>query len=176
MACLLTTGRGEPCNDAIGGLKALYLFDFVEDSFTITAGEATALNADVTSVYEYDLVADGNTLVETFTGDRNAGTSIYEQVITASLKKQTKDSANELALIVKSRPVAVVKDRMGNYKVVGISDGNTATGSIESGGAKAEFNGYSLTLTATETNPAPYLDSATVTAFEAVISATKISA
>ena len=35
MACLLTTGRTEPCRDAIGGLKALYLFDFIEDSFTV---------------------------------------------------------------------------------------------------------------------------------------------
>lgn len=175
MACVLTTGRGEPCSDAIGGLKTLYLIDFIEDSFTVSAGEATALNVGVTVAYEYDLLADGNTLVETFTEDRNAGTSTYEQVLTVALKKQSKDSANELNLIVKGRPVAVVKDRMGNYKVVGISDGTVATGAIESGGAKAEFNGYNLTLTATETDPAPYLDSATVTAFEAIVSGTKLT-
>lgn len=175
MACVLTTGRTEPCSDAIGGLKKLYLFDFVEDSFTVTAGEATAIDAGVTTVFEYELLADGNTLVETFTEDRNAGTSIYEQVLTVALKKQTKDSANELALIVKARPVAVVLDRQGNYKVVGISDGTVATGSIESGGAKGEFNGYNLTLTATETAPAPYLDSATVTAFLLLVSGTQIN-
>ena len=42
MACNLTSGRTEPCRDAIGGLKAIYLLDFVEDSFTVAAGEATA--------------------------------------------------------------------------------------------------------------------------------------
>lgn len=175
MACLLTTGRTEPCSDAIGGLKKLYLVDFVEDSFTITAGEATAIDAAVTVAYEYELLADGNTLVETFTEDRNAGTSIYEQVLTVALKKQDKDTANELALIVKSRPIAIVLDRMGNYKVVGISDGTVASGDIQSGGAKAEFNGYNLTLTATETLPAPSLDAATETAFLLLVSATQIN-
>jgi hypothetical protein len=175
MACLLTTGRTEPCSDAIGGLKKLYLVDFVEDSFTITAGEATAIDAAVTVAYEYELLADGNTLVETFTEDRNAGTSIYEQVLTVALKKQDKDTANELALIVKSRPIAIVLDRMGNYKVVGISDGTVASGDIQSGGAKAEFNGYNLTLTATETLPAPSLDAATETAFLLLVSGTQIN-
>lgn len=175
MACVLTTGRTEPCSDAIGGLKKLYLIDFQEDSFTITAGEATAMDVGVTAAYEYELLADGNTLVETFTEDRNAGTSIYEQVLTLALKKQGKDTANELALIVKARPIAIVLDRMGNYRIVGISDGTVATGSIESGGAKGEFNGYNITLTATEVLPAPTLDSATVTAFLLVASPTQIN-
>ena len=175
MACVLTSGRTEPCSDAIGGIKKLYLLDYVEDSFTVAAGEATAISASVTEVFEYELLADGNTLVETFTEDRNAGTSIYEQVLTLVLKKQDLATANELALIVKSRPVAVVLDRRGNYKVIGISDGTVSTGSLESGGAKGEFNGINLTLTATETEPAPYLDATTETAFEALISATNIN-
>ena len=94
---------------------------------------------------------------------------------TLALKKQTKDSANELGLVVKARPIAVVQDRMDNYKIVGISDGTVATGDIQSGGAKGDFNGYNLTLTATEVLPAPTLDSATVTALTALVSATNIN-
>ena len=175
MACLLTTGRTEPCRDAVGGLKAVYFLDFVENSFTIASGEATAIDAAVTEVFKYELLADGNTLVETFTADQNNGTSIYEQVLTLALKKQDKDTANELSLIVKARPVVVVQFRDGSYKLVGISDGTVATGDIQSGGAKADFNGYNLTLTATEVLPAPTLDSATVTALLAIVSATNIN-
>lgn len=175
MACNLTSGRTEPCRDAIGGLKAIYLLDFVEDSFTITAGEATAINAAVTEVFKYELLADGNTYVETFTADQNNGTSIYEQVLTVALKKQTKESANELALIVKARPVCVVEFRDGRRVVQGISDGTVATGDIQSGGAKADFNGYNLTLTATEVLPSPALDAATITALDAIVSATNIT-
>jgi len=172
MACVLTSGRSEPCSDAIGGIKKLYLIDYIEDAFTVASAEATAISASVTVVYEYDLWNDGNTFVETFTQDANNGTSVYEQVVTVALKKQSKLFAQELSLIVKARPIAVVLDRMDNYKIVGISDGTVSTGSLESGGAKADFNGINLTLTATEVNPAPYLDAATTTAFIALIDAT----
>ena len=175
MACNLTSGRTEPCRDAVGGLKAIYLLDFVEDSFTVAAGEATSISADVTEVFKYELLADGNTFVETFTADQNNGTSIYEQVLTVALKKQDKASADELALVVKSRPVVVIQSRDGSYKIQGISDGTVATGDIQSGGAKADFNGYNLTLTSTEVLPAPYLDSATITALVALESATNIN-
>jgi len=175
MACVLTSGRTEPCRDAIGGLKAAYFIDFQEDSFTIAAGEATAIDVGVTEVFKYELLADGNTLVETFTADQNNGTSIYEQVLALALKKQDKETANELALIVKARPIVVVQFRDGTYKIVGVSDGTVATGDIQSGGAKADFNGYNLTLTATEVSPAPTLDALTVTALLALVSVTNIN-
>ena len=173
MACVLTTGRSEPCSDAIGGISKIYLADYLEDSFTVVAGEATAMNASLTAAFEFDLLNDGNTFVETFTQDINAGTSTYEQVLSVVLKKQTKAMAVSLALIVKARPVCVILDRMGNYKVMGISDGTVSTGSLESGGGKAEFNGINLTLTSIETEPAPYLDATATSAFELVIDATK---
>ena len=172
MACVLTSGRSEPCSDAIGGIKKLYLLDYIEDSFTVVAGEATAIDVGVTAVYGYDLLNDGNTFAEAFEQDINAGTSTYIQTVTLALKKQSKLFAQELALIVKARPIAVVLDRMDNYKIVGISDGTVSSGSLESGGAKNEFNGINLVLTATETEPAPYLDATTVTAFIALIDAT----
>jgi hypothetical protein len=175
MACLLTGGRTEPCSDAIGGLKAIYLLDYLEDSFTVANSEATAIDAAVTVVYKYELLADGNTFNEPFTQDINAGTSIYEQSLAVALKKQTLLSARELALVVKSRPVVVVQDRMDNYKIMGISDGTAVTGDIVSGGAKGEFNGYNITFTATETDPAPFLDSATVTALLALVGGTDVT-
>ncbi len=175
MACVLTSGRTEPCSDGIGGLKTLYVIDYIADSFTVTSGEATAMNVAVTAAYKYDLLADGNTFVETITQDISAGTSIYEQVLTVALKKQALASAQELALLVKSRPICILVDRNGGYKICGISDGTASTGDINSGGTKGEFNGYNLVFTATETEPAAYLDSSTITAFLAVVSATVIT-
>lgn len=176
MACALTTGRSRPCIDAIGGLSKIYFFDRFEDPFTITAGEATAMDVALTDAYEYDLHGDNSNYVETLTADANNGTSVYEQVITASFTKVDVDTTNELALLAKAAPIAVIKDRMGNYRIVGITDGVVAAGSIESGGAKGDFNGYNLTFTATEVLPAPTMDSSTVTAFEGIVSATKITA
>lgn len=176
MACLLTTGRTEPCRDAVSGLKSLYLFDYIEDSFTISAGEATAIDAGVTEVYKYDLLADGNTFVESGGApDESTGTSVVTQTGTAVLKKQDSATANEINILKKARPVAVWKFRDGSYKVQGLSDGTVISVETASGGAKADFNGYTLTLTSTELDLAPTLDSATVTAFEALVSATVIN-
>lgn len=175
MACLLTAGRIEPCRDAIGGLKALYLLDFVEDSFTVSGGEATAIYEGITDVYKYDLLADGNTFVESGGApDESTGTSVVTQTGTAVLKKQDVATANEINILKKARPVAVWKFRDGTYKVQGISDGTVISVETASGGAKADFNGYTLTLTSTELYLAPTLDSATVTAFEALVSETVI--
>lgn len=178
MACNLTTGRTEPCRDAIGGLKTLYLMDFLEDAFTISGGEATAINASVSAgdVYKYDLLADGNTFVESGGApDESTGTSVVTQTGTAVLKKQDTSTANEINILKKARPVAVWKFRDGSYKVQGISDGTVVSVETASGGAKGDFNGYTLTLTSTELELAPTLDSATVTAFEALVSATVIN-
>lgn len=175
MACVLTSGRTEPCKDAIGGLKTVYFLDFVEDSFTISSGEATAIDSGVTVTFKYDLNQTGNTFIEAPTSDSDTGTTTYLQTLVIFLKKQTKLSANEIHLLLKSRPVIVVRDRMSNYKVVGLSDGTVGTGETQSGGEKNSFNGYNLTFVATETEPAPYLDSATTTAFLQLVSGTNIS-
>lgn len=175
MACAITTGRSEPCKDAIGGIKAFYTIEWLEDSFTVSGGEATALNGSVTAAFEWDLLSDNNNFEESGVGDTNNGTFVVTQTLNASLKKQDKDTAAELALVLKNRPVIVVKFRDGSYKVMGRSDGTRAEAVAVSGGAKADFNGYNLTITAEETDFAPTLDSSTVTAFEAVISGTKIT-
>ncbi len=175
MACVFTSGRTEPCKDSIGGLKAAYSIDFVEDSFTVLAGEATAIDAGVTVTYKYVLNSDANTFNEPSTGDRESGTTTYAQELKLHLKKQTKASANELHLLLKARPVWVILDRNSNYRVVGLSDGCAGTMETLSGGAKEEFNGYDLTFTAMETEPSPYLDSSTVTAFLALVSGTNVT-
>ena len=175
MSISLTSGRTEPCRDAVGGIKAIYLSDFVENAFTVSAGESTAISASVTEVFKYELLADGNTFVETFTADKNTGTSTYEQVLTVALKKQTQASAQELSLIVKSRPIVVIEFRDGRRVIQGLEDGTVVTGDVQSGGAKSEFNGYNITFTSTETIPAPTLDAATNTALEAIISTTNIN-
>lgn len=169
MACTLTKGRSEPCRDAVGGLKAAYFLDYVEDAFTISSGEATAIDSGVSTVYKYELLGDNNTLVETFTADANNGTSVYEQVLTLALRKQDKDTASEISLIAKARPIVVVEGRDGSFRLVGESDGTVATGDFQSGGAKADFNGINLVLTATETEPAYYLDTDTVTALKNLV-------
>lgn len=175
MACALTTGRSEPCLDAIGGIKNVYFFDRLTDAFTITAGEATAMNVSLTAAFNFALKADGNTLEEVATADSNNGTYVVDQTLTFNLKKQDLATANEINLLAKAQPGCVVKFRDDTYRIVGLNDGVVVSGTSNSGGAKGDFVGYAITAVGQESAFAPTLDAATVTAFEAVISATQIS-
>lgn len=175
-ACALTTGRTAPCKDSVGGIKKALFLDYVEDAFTVAAGQATAINIAVTEVFEYDLRPDNNTFSESVVSDRNTGTTVNTQTAEIRLIKQDHATSNEIKLMAHGRPIIVLVGYDGSYRVMGHGEGADLTGSnIQSGGAKGDFNGYDLTFTATETELAPYLDEATVTAIEALVSVTSIT-
>lgn len=176
MACVLTTGRSEPCKDSVGGLLKAYFLDYRENSFTVSAGQGTAMNVAVTQVFEWTLKPDNNTFTEVVTSDKNTGTTSVEQTFEGRFIKQNYQTASEVMLMAYARPIIVLVGHDGSHKVMGITEGCDLTNSnIQSGGTKKDFNGYDLTFTAEELRLAPYLDGATVTALEAVVSATTIA-
>ena len=75
----------------------------------------------------------------------------------------------ELNLLIKGFPQAVVKDRNGVYHALGIDDGIDFTVDATTGGAKTDLNGYTLTGVSTTGDLSPKLDSATITAFLALV-------
>ena len=77
------------------------------------------------------------------------------------------DSA-EFNILCASFAQAVVKDRNGNYVALGVTEGMDWNITASTGGAKTDLSGFTLVGTAVESEFAPFLDSATVTAFEAV--------
>lgn len=176
MACALTSGRTEPCKDSVGGIKAAWFIDYIEDAFTVSGGQATAINGSITDVYKYDLRSSNNTLSESVVSDKNTGVTLNTQTLELRLKKQDYSTSAEIKLMANARPIIVVQGYDNTYKAVGHTDGCDLTASnIQSGGAKSDFNGYDLTFTAEEVMLAPFLDSSTVTALEALESATLIN-
>lgn len=169
MACDITQGRAKECKDGIGGTSVIYLFNYEEDPFTVTNGEATAINVLITSVFKYDLSGDGHILDENVVSARNEGTTVNTQTITAILQKIDASTSAELNLVAKTTPQAVVKDRNGNHFAVGITDGIDFSIVANTGSAKGDLNGYTITGVSTEQDLAPILDSATVTALEALV-------
>jgi len=169
MACDITSGRVKQCKDTLGGVSKLYLYNYLEDPFTVAAGEATAMNVLLTEAFEYDLEGDGHILDEQLVPSRDNGTRLNTQTITAVLQKIDAATSAEMNLLAAGTPQAVVKDRNGNYFAVGITDGIDFTVAVNTGSAKADLNGYTLTGVSTESEIAPILDSATVTAFLLVV-------
>ena len=169
MACDITSGRAKVCKDGLGGQTNLYLYNSIEDPFTVTSGAATAVNAGLTEVFKYVLEGDGNTLEQSMVGDRLTGTRVNTQTLTTVLKKMDAATNAEFNLMVAGYPQAVVEDRNGNLHAIGSDDGIDFTVVGTTGGAKTDLNGYTLTGIATTGELAPILDSATVTAFKALV-------
>jgi hypothetical protein len=169
MACDITSGRARICKSSLGGNSILYLYNFVQDPFTIVAGEATAVNAALTVVYAFELEGDGNTLVENMVSDRNTSTTVNTQTLTTILKKIDAATSAEMNLLAYSYPQAVVKDRNGVAHALGITDGIDFTVDSATGGVKTDLNGFTLTGVSTEGALSPKLDPATLTAFEALV-------
>ena len=169
MACDLTAGRVKGCKDSIGGNATLFLFNNLADPFTIVAGEATAMNVALTAAYEYELVGDGSTFTEEIVSDRQTGTVTNTQTLTAVFHKMDATSAVQFNLAAQGFPHAVLKDRNGEYHLIGQTDGIDFNISGATGGAKSDLNGFTIVGTSVEQNLAPKLDASTITAFEAVV-------
>lgn len=169
MACDISAGRLRACKQNIGGLGKLFLFNFLDNPFTVTNGVCTAINPLLTNVYEYEIEGDGNNVAESLVSDRNTGTSLNTQTTTLVLKKIDATTSAQLNLLAYGFPMAVVKDRNGIYHAIGIEDGIDFTIAQTTGGAKGELNGYTLTGVSTTGALSPKLDSATVTAFLSLI-------
>lgn len=169
--CDIAAGRGKACKESISGVRKFFPFNYLADPFTIVAGECTAMNVLLTEAFEYDLMGDGQVLDENMVGDRNNGTRVNTQTITAVLQKIDAATSAELNLVTAATPQAIVLSRDGNYHLVGQTDGIDFTVVANTGSAKADLNGYTVTGISTELNLSPILDSATVTAFLAIVAA-----
>jgi hypothetical protein len=164
MACDITKGRAKQCKDSLAGTSKAYFINFVENSFTVVNGVATAMNPLIDKVFKYDLTGETNNLAQSMVGERTAGTSVNTQTLTLALQKITKEDNHQMNLLVYSYPIVVVADRNNNYHVVGISEGVDFTAAPTTGAAKADFNGYNLTGVATEGQLAPLLSAEVIQA------------
>lgn len=176
MACPITSGRTEPCNDSIGGLTAFIAIPYVENAFTITGGEVTAIDAGVTEAFKFELRADANIFNYDGVSDENTGVSVFNETLTAALKKLDKDTNVQLELLQKGLHYIIPLSRNGSYQLMGSTDGARVTASNNvTGGARTDFNGYNITATSVSKIAAPFFDAAATTALEAIISTTNIN-
>ena len=168
--CDITAGRSKACKKQLGGASKLFLFNWLEDPFTILAGEATAMNIALTEAFEYDLSTLGaDVLIENGVGDEAAGTFVNTQTVTAILQGLDAATSAEMKLVAQGRVSAIVQSNDGNYHLVGDTDGVNFNIDQTTGTVHGEFNGYTLTGIALENKFSPILDAATVTAFELIV-------
>jgi hypothetical protein len=163
MSCDLTLGRVEPCKDSIGGIKAVYFINYGDATITSDVTDDTLIDdLGAISVYKYELKGT-NQFDQNITSSRENGTTYFEQVLGMMLKKQDSTTSKEVKIMAYGRPQIVIHYRNGDAVLAGEQEGCEVTGgSIVSGTAQADLNGYNLTFTGTEPLYARHLMGATV--------------
>lgn len=168
MACVLTTGFTEECDDALGGIKAgeflVGQLDTVS-AFTVVAGEVTVLTqVALTNFYRYWMKKETAMAVSTGTKDPLAGTFVVETVVTAIIQKLTKEKNVELKLVAGKPVVILYQDNEGTWHCAGIDNGGELLAPVsQTGQTMNDQNGYTLPFTVREGH-FPYTVDATVVA------------
>jgi hypothetical protein len=174
MSCLITKGKLLGCKDQRGGIKNLYFANYADYGYTIAAQQLTDLGT-LDEVFKYEVKATTNALTETGTSSEDNGTFVNAQSLAVTLPKLGSDLQAQIQLICAGRPQVFVEDYNGNIMLVGATNGTMANCTKVTGAAGADLSGYTLTITAEESNLSPFLDSAMKTALAALVSEAVVS-
>ena len=170
MACTaLTKGRGLDCNRISGGVKKIFFSVFDENvSYTYDAThplEIDAIDWNSTTIFEYVMPLGVASITDTITGSRENGTIFYTPTVNIMLNKLTKEDQNEIKLLGKSkvRIFAQLNQQLANGHdiIVGMGVVNGMelnAGTMDSGAAFGDRNGYTLTFDGLEALPFAFLE------------------
>ena len=162
MSCSLTRSRAEACKDSVAGIKEIYLVDF-GGLGTVTLGsndevtDITGSSSNAITAQKYELKGN-NSFETTVQASRENGTVFFEQTLNITLKKLTKEDHKELKLLSAGRPHIFVRDKNDNILLMGRENGADLTeGTVSTGNALGDFNGYNYTFVAQEVSPPNFL-------------------
>jgi len=177
MACLITSGRIEPCKDSLGGLRNVYFINediaanYIYKETTLGSGiyivdtdfnESIDYVNFVEKLYKFELKSNENVYDQEIVSSRENGTTFFRQTLTIKLKKQDIATHNAVKTLAYAKPRILVENNEGQFFLVGLLRGCDLTaGSINNGGALGDFSGYSLTFQAEELLPSQFVASGT---------------
>lgn len=166
MSCDITNGRIEQCKDSVSGLKAIYFINYDDlnsdsgltydnvDTDLIVSWEPNA----IINLYKYELKG-ANSFETTINSSRENGTTFFQQTLTIQLKRQDVTTHKNVKLLAYGRPRIVVRTMTDQFFLMGLTQGADVTaGTVSSGSALGDFNGYNLTFEAMEVSPANFID------------------
>jgi hypothetical protein len=163
MSCYISQGVTLGCSDGIGGIKTIYVLgatgatvpDVTSVSVTGTTGPITGITGAGTW-FQFELKRNTSSLSQNVNKAFEAGTIFFEQVLTAVLYKYDQDKRNQLKVLGQNDQLQIVaidqndvQYYLGQVNGMYLSGGSAATGT-----ALGDRNGFELTFTGQEQEPA----------------------
>jgi len=182
MACTnLTKGRGLDCNRISGGVK--YIYFGVYDQFTApietvgiveSSGEVTDIEMGAgTGLYRYAMPMGVASVTDTIVGSRENGTIYYTPTAQVLFNRLTKEDQNQIKLLGATKTVifAQLNQQLANGHDVIICLGRVNgmelnAGTMDTGAAWGDKNGYTLTFDGMEAEPFPMVADYTTNPFD----------
>jgi len=160
--CDITSGFTLGCRDNTGGIANLYI---LSGSITTVADASEGLISGITGsgeFFKFELFRQTSDFTEAITSTPENGTVFYEQTLNAVFFKLQSSTRNQVKVLAQNPNLKVIVetnngtvDGVGRYWLLGEDRGmQLLSGTGATGTAFGDLNGYSLTFTGQEPNPA----------------------
>lgn len=162
MACDITSGFTLGCRDNSGGIKNLYILSGSIDTVTgADAGLVTGLTGSG-EFYKFELFRQTSDFSEAISSTPENGTVFYDQTLNATFFKLQSATRNQVRVLAKNPDLKIVvetnngsTDGIGKFFLMGQENGaQLLSGTAQTGTAFGDLNGYSLTFSGQEPEPA----------------------
>lgn len=173
MSCLITSGWAKGCKDNAGGIKRVLLANKSEvTSFTEKTGSLGSGVGEIETItmsgsntfYEFVPNKLSSNWVENIQANAQNGTIGYEQVLNMTFAKNEAAKRNQVQLLGQGEVYAIVHDYNNKYFLLGEYNGMELTGgNSNSGTSLTDLNGWVLTLSAMEPDPAKEVTGSIIT-------------
>jgi hypothetical protein len=185
MACTaLTKGRGLDCNRISGGVKFIYFG--VYDKFTapIDGTGIVEVDGEVTDIemvagtgsglFRYSMPLGVASVTDTIVGSRENGTIYYTPTAQVLFNRLTKEDQNQIKLLGATKTVMFAQLNQqiaatGNDVIICLGRVNGMelnAGTMDTGAAWGDKNGYTLTFDGMEAEPFPMVADYTTNPFD----------
>jgi len=178
----LTKGRELDCSRISGGVRYLYFGVYdqyltpIETAGIVqAAGVVTDINMiDAAVIYRYTMPLGAASVSETITGSTENGTIFYTPTVNLVMNKLTAADQNEIKLLGQTKVVIfaqlneVIESNDHNTIIcLGAANGMSLNaGSMDTGAAWGDRNGYTLTFDGLEPIPFPFVTDYTTDPFD----------
>jgi hypothetical protein len=161
MACAITKGRGVGCKTAFAGIKNIYILDYsaVVAALSDSSGTITLPTDNSAEFFKFEVKGGQSSLETVVNSSRENGTTFYESTLNVTFQVLDVATQEEIKLLNRGRAHYVIElypngAGVTKYLLLGRDNGAEITGgTIVTGAAAGDLQGFTLTAVATEVFP-----------------------
>ena len=163
--CDITSGFELGCRDNSGGIKNLYILSGSITSITDASEGLIDSISGSGEFFQFELFRQTSDFTEAISSTPENGTVFYEQTVNATFFKLQSATRNQVRVLAKNPDLKVIvetnngsQDGVGRYWLLGEENGiQLLSGTGQTGTSFGDLNGYTLTFTGQEPEPASEL-------------------